>query len=228
MKNTLFLVALLFGYMSSAYAQGAASLTAEDAWKDIKVGPLFSGGASVNAGTVGNGSKTGDDFAWSLGADADFPVTQNFAINLALAYDARGINFYNQGATNEIATYNFGYLVLRPELRISSFLLGVGVGLPVSASVTNAGVSPETPVTPSSMNMLFEIRLGASVPIMQSSSGVLNLTIEGAYAFTQIVSNGPLAYYSSAVNPVVPSTSNNGPLASGEVGIQYLFDLTPH
>jgi hypothetical protein len=229
MKNTTFLVAILFSFVSSVHAQGTAALTAENSWQDIKIGPLFSGGASVDAGTIGNGSKTGDEFAWSLGADADFPITQNFAFNLALAYDARGINFYNQATTSDVANYNFGYLVLRPEFRFSDFLIGVGVGLPISASETNnVAINPQTAVSTDSMKVLFEIRIGAAVPILQSSSGVLNLTIEGAYAFTQIVSNGPLAYYSSNVKPVVPSTSNNGPLATGEIGIQYLFDLTPH
>jgi hypothetical protein len=229
MKNTILLVVLLFGFISVTHGQGTASLTAENTWQDIKIGPLFTGGASVNAGSVGNGSKTGDDFAWSLGADADFPITQNFSFNLTLAYDARGINFYDQALTSDVANYTFGYLAIRPELRFSDFLLGVGVGLPITASETNnVAINPQTPVTTSSMNVLFEIRLGAAIPILQSSSGVLNFTIEGAYAFTQIVSKGPLAYYSSSVNPAVPSTSNNGPLATGEVGFQYLFDLTPH
>jgi hypothetical protein len=229
MKNTiLLLVALLFGFIATAHAQGTSGLTAENTWQDIKIGPLFSGGEAVNAGTVANGAKTGTAFAFSAGADADFPLTQSIAFNLAVAYDARGINFYQQNATSNIVHYNFGYFEFRPEFRFSAFLLGIGVGIPVSASSSVSGnISPQTAtsVGSSNMNLLFELRLGAAIPIVQSSSGVLNLTIEGAYAFTQIT-NGALTPYN--IN-VTPATSNsNGPLASAEIGFQYLFDLTSH
>jgi hypothetical protein len=227
MKKTAILLALLLGIISTARAQTTA-LTAEDTWKDIKLGPFVSAGEAVSAGTVAIGAKTGSAFAFSAGADADFPLNPNISFNLALGYDARGINFHDQSTTSNEADYTFGYFVLRPEFRFSGFLLGVGVGIPVSASVTNTGsVSPETPVTSSSMATLFEIRLGGAIPIVQSSTGVLNLTIDAAYAFTQIVSKGPLAFYPSTASNI-PSSQNNGPLASAELGFQYLFDLTPH
>jgi hypothetical protein len=234
MKNTILFVALLFGFLftgflSTAHAQGTASLTAEDSWKDIKIGPFFSGGEAVSAGTVANGAKTSTAFAFSAGADADFPLNQNIAFNLGVAYDARGIGFYQQDNSSNKVSYNFSYLELRPEFRFSGFLLGVGVGLPVSASSSVGGnILPQTatPVGPSGMNVLFEIRLGGAIPILQSSSGVLNLTLEGAYAFTQITTNTALTPYNPLITP--PTSSNNGPLASAEIGFQYLFDLTPH
>ncbi len=233
MKYTL-LFAFVLAFFSTAHAQ-TTSLTAEDTWKDIKVGPLFSAGESVSAGTVANGAKTSSAFAFSAGAIADFPLNAHIAFTLGLAYDMRGINYHDQDNDANKVDYTFSYFEIRPEFRFSGFLLGVGIGIPVSATATAGGnilppggaiVSQSAPsVGSSSMDPLIEIRLGGEIPILQSSSGDLNLTIDGAYAFTQISKN-PLTPYSITATP--KSTENNGPLASVELGLQYLFDLTPH
>ncbi len=223
MKNAAVLIALLVGTLSSARAQTATMVTSEDTWKDIKLGPLFSAGEAISAGTVANGAKTSSAFAFSLGADADFPLNPNISFNLALAYDARGINFHDQNDANNKVDYTFGYFEFRPEFRFSGFLIGIGVGIPVSASATGGGTVPSPPIGSSSMTTLFEVRLGGVVPIVQSSSGVLNFTVEGAYAFTQITNASLQPYLTSS-----QTSQNNGPLASAEIGLQYLFDLTPH
>ena len=221
---------LFFSILSTARAQTASTTPPDTAapapWKDITLGPLFSAGAAVNAGTVADGAKTSSAFAFSAGADADFPLNQNIAFNLGLAYDARGINFHDQNADTNKVDYTFGYFEIRPELRFSGFLIGVGLGIPVSASATGGGTTKAPSIGSSAMNTLFELRLGGSIPVIETDNGVLDFTVEGAYAFTHIVSNGPLPYYDSSKNP--PSSDNNGSLASAEIGVKYLFDLTHH
>ena len=216
---------LFVGFIPATHAQTAKpDTTIPEPWKDITLGPLFSAGEAVNAGTVALGAKTSMAFAFSAGADADFPVTQNFALNLGLAYDARGINFHQENADTNKVDYIFSYFEFRPELRFSGFMIGVGVGIPVYWSDIGGGTVTTFLPKLSSMTTLFELRLGGSIPIVENDNGTLDFTVEGSYAFTNIVSNGPLPYYDLSKSP--PSSDNNGPLASAEIGIKYLFDLT--
>ncbi len=219
---------LLVGFIPATHAQTAKpDTTTPELWKDITLGPLFSAGQAVNAGTVGSGTKTSMAFAFSVGADADFPLNPNIALHLGVAYDARGVNFHEQNDANNKVDYTFGYFEFRPEFRFSGFLIGVGLGIPVSASATGGGLTKAPSLGASAMGTLFELRLGGEIPVIQTDNGTFYFTLEGSYAFTSIVSNSndaPLPYYD--VNNVPPTTDNNGPLASAELGIKYLFDLT--
>lgn len=247
MKSTILLVIASFGFVFSAHAQ-----TATPAWQHFYVGPLFSAGEGVSAGTVADGSKTSQGFAFSAGADADYTLNESIGVNLAFAYDSRAISFYDQAITSFTYQYSLNYFSIRPEIRFGDFLIGVGIGIPASINTTVSGIpagtdaiksalhttksstgdvilastSTSTTESSSDMNTLFEIRLGASIPILQMASGQLDFTIDASYAFTNIVSNGPLLYNDPTKNP--PSSDNNGPLASGEIGIKYLFDLESH
>jgi hypothetical protein len=218
-------IAVLFAFLGvafSAHAQSTGSAPSEP-WKNITLGPLFSAGAAVDAGTVAKGSKTNYAFAFSAGADVDFPVTPNFAANLALAYDARSINFHDQNTDANKVDYTFGYFEIRPELRFSGFMIGLGIGVPVSASATGGGTVTSPAIGSSAMNTLFEVRLGGMIPVVESNTGSLDFTIEGSYAFTKIVSTGaPLAFSGTSTS----TSDNNGPLASVQLGVKYLFDLT--
>ena len=226
MKRIAILLAISFGSISSAQAQRASIYDVlPDQWKDIKLGPFVSVGECLNTGNVAVGISTSPGFSFSAGAIADLPLTQSISFTLALGYDARSVNFqqFNNSATQ--VNYSFNYLAIRPEFLFNGFLIGVGIGLPLSSSASGAG----TPTSPtnfgtSSLNTLFEIRLGGVFPITQWATGGINFTIEGAYAFTQIVSseltpNGATTTTAIAVN--------NGPLATGEIGIQYVFDFAP-
>ncbi len=226
MKFTALFIVGFFGLLSNSYAQNA-SAPPPSTWSDIKLGPLFSAGEAVSAGTVANGAKTANEFAFSAGANADFPLNPNISLDLAIAYDAREINFHDQDNTSNGVNYNLGYYEIRPEFRFSGFLVGVGIGLPASISSTGLGTLSSNPTTPSTSDMktLFELRLGGAIPVVQSAMGVLNVTIEASYAFTQIT-NVALIPYASGTPP--PNSSNNGPLATAELGLQYLFDLNPH
>jgi hypothetical protein len=215
MKWVTLLFAISFGTIPSAHAQRASIYDLmPDQWKDIKLGPFVSVGECLNTGTV---SSTSPGFAYSAGAVAEFPVTQNISFTLALAYDAMSVYFDQVG-------YSFNYVAIRPEFSFNGLLIAVGIGLPVSSSATGTSGST-TNFGTSAMNTLFQIRFGGCIPLLRSTTGELDLTIEGAYAFTQIVSS---ELTPSGTTMTSASTINNGPLATGEIGIQYLFDLGRH
>ena len=56
--------------------------------------------------------------------------------------------------------------------------------------------------------------------MIQSDKGALLILIEGSYGFSEIIKS---SFYDGG-----DATKNNGPLASLELGVAYLFDLSPH
>jgi len=218
MKHIYFFVVILS--MGLASVTSAQSRLVQAGVTDLKAGPLFTGGGTVNAGDVAGGTKTSPCGAFSGGALFDFSYTSNVGFDLGVVYDARYINFHNAINTAAGVTYSFGYLALRPELRFSGFLIGVGLGLPVGTNAVGSGGAVSPSIATRDMNALFEGRLGGTVELMQSDLGTLNFTAEASYAFSRPIIN---SWFNGADN-----TKNNGPLATLEVGINYLFDLMPY
>jgi hypothetical protein len=180
---------------------------------------MFMPGAAVNAGPVFNGYMTSSRFSWSLGGLVDIPISVTNGFIIGLAYDQRAVNFHSQ--TNEAIRqdYTFSYMSVRPELRLSSFLIGFGLGVPVSETdeVSLDGVHTNTGSrNVGSLNMLAEVRLGTMLPIVDNPSGKLDLMIEGSYPFTKIYSNAAAA----------TESKDNGPIATLELGLSYLFNVS--
>jgi hypothetical protein len=228
MKRAGIFFVILFGWLPSAYAQSANiyKLVPGDSARSIKFGEFVSAGECFNTGAVSVGVESLPGFAFSAGVDAGFPLTRDISLSVALGYDARHINFEQIGYSPSEVNYNFNYIAIRPELSYSGLLIGVGIGLPVSSGVDGPGTngSPANLGT-SDMNILIELRLGACIPLLRTASGVLDLTVDGSYALTQIASSE----LTPAGATKTPATSlNNGPLVTAELGLQYLFDLNLH
>jgi hypothetical protein len=218
MKRVLSLISVfLCVVITVSHAQDA---TPE--WKHLRVGPMFTAGASVNAGDIAQGWKTSPKFSYSIGALLDLPLTPNISADLTVGYNARSINFHDQANPDKRKyDYTFGYAVLQPEFRFSSFILGFGVGMPISGNEDYIPAVDAQPVSRSisagSLGTLFEIRLGADIPIMESETGKLAVLIHGAYALTKNYTTN---------SPFGSLTENNGPLATLQAGVCYLFDFT--
>lgn len=208
MRNNLVLIAVFCLSVSVVRAQS----------RDVFVGPVFMPGAAVSAGPVENGWKTSSRFAWSAGALADIPISASNAVVLGLVYDQRAVNFHALSNEGVYRDYTFSYVAIRPELRLSSFLIGFGLGIPASSSyeTSNGTTTIEKSVALASVNMLAEVRVGTTLPIVDLPSSKLNLMIEGSYPLTKIYSNKPIS----------TESLNNGPIATLELGLSYLFDVS--
>ncbi|HWF43833.1 MAG TPA: hypothetical protein VG537_04250 [Candidatus Kapabacteria bacterium] len=219
-RSAITIILLMFGVASISRAQSGMST---ENWQDIRVGPMFTAGESINAGDVTTGTKTGTQFAFTAGAFGLYPFTSNIGFLLGLAYDSRGVNFHPENDVNTYVDYTFSYFSIQPMFDLGGFTIGVGLGVPIGASVSVAstslypnGVTQST----SSMNFMVEGRIGGAIPIFSNDHGDLRLLLSAAYPFTKIVQNQYL-FGGDA-------THNNGPLATGQIGLTYLFDLTPH
>jgi hypothetical protein len=214
MKTTIFSLLGLFAIVFSVSAQAPKP--------PIGVGPLLTLGAAVNAGNVLTGYKTAPQFSYALGATSDIPLTPSIAFDFGIVYDARSINFHDQSNENVKIDYTFSYLGFRPAFRFSSFVVGVELGIPFTASSERAGQIGGPALNASSMNTLIELQLGATIPLVELDRGKLNFLINGTYGFTRINSDA----YQTSVGLV--KDRNNGPLASLEIGVNYLFNIGNH
>ncbi|MDP4200287.1 MAG: hypothetical protein Q8922_10325 [Bacteroidota bacterium] len=219
MKTISAFMALALSLVFIIPAQAQSGMSIEN-WKDIKVGPMFTAGVATNAGTTSSGLKPGTGFAFSVGGLAIFPFSTNIGFDLALCYDARTINFHDETNTANGTDITTGYLAIRPGFNLGDFTIGLGIGVPMALTLTSKPDNTSIPgYSTSDMNMLFEGRIGGSIPVMETDRTELRLLIEGAYGFTQIIKTASAG----------PEPSNdNGPVASVELGLAYLFDLTPH
>ena len=220
MKKTFIGLFFLFSCFTTTFIRGQSKfLPGQDGLMDLKAGPFMIAGAAANAGKVATGSKTSPAFAYSPGAIIDFTYTKNVGFDLSVVYDARTVNFHNEDNSNVGVDYTFGYVALRPELRFGGLLIGVGLGMPVSVttSASSGAVAPK--VSTGDMNALFEGRLGGTAELVKTKTGKLNFIAEVSYAFSKNLND---SWFHGA-----DATNNNGPLATGELGLSYLFDLYP-
>ncbi len=209
---------MLLGLAMYSNAQGQVVPGGENR-TDLKLGPSLAAGAATNAGNVASGWKTAPAFSWAPGGLLDYTFANNLGVQLGIAYDARTTNFHLLDNSNSGFDYNFGYLALRPQVRFDGFTLGLGIGFPVNVGTSGYGGSTVAPIQLSDLNTLVEARLGGTIELIKSETGTLNFTAEGSYAFYRNIRD---AWFQGA-----NVTMNNGPMASAELGLNYLFDLTP-
>jgi hypothetical protein len=229
MKTLSAIVALLFSLIAfSAHAQ--SGMISEN-WRDIKLGPFITGGLALNTGSVDSLSEAKSGLALAVGAEVYYPFSVMMGFNLGLCYDARSIKIQSTANNSQNIAYSAGYIALRPELNIGGITLGLGLGLPISANATLNGFGSAMPSTPpfavstSDLNMLLEGRLGAAVKLDEGDKGqLLQLLLQGSYGFNTLIKKDA---FSSSYNDDL-KTKNNGPIATVEIGVAYLFDLTPH
>ena len=235
--SALAILALSLITVIPAQAQSGMALAN---WSDIKVGAMFTAGAATNAGSVETGWKTSPAFSFSGGALAIIPLSANIAFDLGVCYASRAVGFHLESSTDVGVDYSLGYLSIEPGFNLGGFTIGLGIGLPMSASATLKNIpaipgfttAPPFTITTSDLNMLIEVRVGGSIPLMQSDKNELRLLIDGSYAFSGIIKSASLPtaamWLSNRGEKGYGDTMNNGPLASLQIGVAYLFDTNPH
>ena len=184
--------------------------------RDILVGPFVTGGVAMNAGTLDTATTSKAGFSFSVGGVGYVPISEDMALSLGLAYDSRGFSYtydYNLDGATSAATEDFsiGYFSIRPGFKFKGLEVGLGLGLPLSISGKVNGTSV-TGVSTDSLNFLVEARAGFGFPLMKNDNTELRLLVQGSYGFTKLMKNG--------------GTEDNGPLATAQVGVAYLFDVS--
>lgn len=182
--------------------------------RDILVGPFFTAGVAMNAGTLDSGVTSSPGFAFAVGGAGYVPISEDMALVLGLAYDSRSLGMeatYN--GTKYTTTQSVSYFSIRPGFKFKGFQLGMGLGLPlsVSAKVNDQDVPG---LSTDSLAFLVEIRAGYGFPIMKNDRNELRLLVQGSYALTKM---------SKSSNS---DTKGDGPLATAEIGLAYLFDIS--
>jgi hypothetical protein len=184
---------------------------------DLKLGPFASGNATVNASSVSDGWKTSPLGTAGGGALFELPFDRQSALDIAVVLDNRALTFYNEANSNIGVDYRFGYISLRPSVQYSGVLFGFGVGFPILATTTGYGGLALPKIETSAMNVLYEARIGGEVTLYRSKLGDLNARLEGSYAVNRILSRN---YMNGGTD-----VKNNGPIASLEFGVMYLFNI---
>lgn len=187
------LVALTLLFSSQIHAQGtdAEPAPGSTAFKPyFAVGPFFTAGAAIFAGEVQEGQKTGMQFAYTAGALGAYEISKTFGVTLGLGYQSRPIYFRDeQNADKGEWTYNLTYISIQPGIKFGSFMVGVDINMPNAATVDYKATDPiaassTTDIPDSTLATVIDIRLGALIPLTQSTSSELNFFIQGAFGLT--------------------------------------------
>jgi hypothetical protein len=212
---SLLAVLVLAGLLSVSSTQ-AQNATNSNARPTFTIGPLFTAGASVFTGDVPQGLKTDARFAFNGGILTVLNTIPNFGFQLGLTYDSRAMNLHAQNDAEILTNYTFTYFNVQPGMKFKDFILGLGIGIPMSGSAQSAihgatGTSED--IATSRLNTMLEVRLGAEVPVFEASTSDLRFLIVACYPFTKTFADS------------FTSTTGNGAIATLQAGFSYQFGL---
>ena len=217
MKKVLILLAVLAAVATNAEAQR----------KQIYLGPSLLFKAGVNAGNIPEGQKTGVNFHFlpDIGLTFKYMFSKTSAVGAVLDMDYATYSFRmrpgSESAANDNNTIVFqpSYFSLAPSLYLSGVTIGAAFGFPTAYSVSNVAGDDLSGLGGTSDDLnspSIELRLGGMIKVMESDGGELNILIRGGYNVTGLYNSEYFGDGSDEFNPV---------LASGGIGVNYLFDL---
>ena len=183
----------------------------------IGFGPFLSVKPGVNMSEIMDGRKTGltvvaPDFGGTLLLSLK---NIKLGIMLDLGYNTCKVldKPENNPPDNQIITTSVNYFSIAPSFTYSGLVIGLNIGMPLSASMdTKAGDNlTKFNDKTDNFNSLMELRFGGMIPLVEDATGRLNITIMGNYMLSTLVKNDNTSF-----NPSVGSIS---------VGINYLFTV---
>jgi hypothetical protein len=197
----------------------------------VGVHPKF----GINAGEIPQGVKTDVAFTgvpdiWLQGV---LPLDRygDITARLDIGYmsHAFGTKTGNSDSLNDRRTFtqHYRYIGIVPSLSLSVLNLGLGIGIPLGATVENKR-GDVSPLSASEVGTLVEIRLGISAPLVKDpKGGQLSFQLFAAYGLSGL----PVKSYQLAQEAFVgrdrpPTESRFAPkVASLAVGLSYHFFL---
>lgn len=182
--------------------------------RDILVGPFATAGVALNAGPLSDGVTSSPGLAFAVGGVGFLPISEDMSLVLGLAYDSRSFSMdIGSDAQKYTLDQSISYFSIRPGFKFKSFDVGLGLGLPMSVSA-KVGGNDVPNLTTDSAAFLLELRAGFGFPIIKNDNNELRLLIQGSYGLTKMGKSSN------------SDTKNDGPLATAEVGVAYLFDVS--
>lgn len=215
------------------------------------VGPYLAAKGSIKT-SAAEGTKTGPAFNVppDLGAQILAPIPGaswlRVGLDVGLAtYSYESKPESNSNDDNSIRE-KYQFVNVFPHLNLYGVVLGVNFGLPSSASAQSlsgntesvygtvsqiGGMNVVVPDDPDAsgydpskyLATMLEFRIGGSIPLVSSSTGILNLNIMAGYTLNTLFANGRnylVAYegtsYDETLNPRVASLS---------LGLSYVFGI---
>lgn len=212
MRQLLAITMLLTVIFSDAFSQGEF-LKQTNNYK-MGIGPIVAFKFGVNAADTQDGIKNGLGVASMPDFGAQFYMPLDPESNMGLIIDAVYANYpYLQKFSNSNAdwTDRFQYLGIGANVYLSGFTVGLNIGFPMGGNRVYSDGDLEIPT--SSLNTMFEFRIGGNFTLNESNMGRLLLFINAGYQI-----NGQ---YTDEVNL---GTFNPHP-ASIQIGLGYLLNM---
>lgn len=216
------------------------------------VGPYVAAKGTIKT-TAAQGTKTGPAFNvppdLGVGLQAPIPGASwlRVGVDVGLAtysYDSKPESNANDDNT---IRERYQFISVFPHLNIFGLVLGVNVGMPSSAQAKSLSGNVEsvygTATTIGGMNIvlpddpdapgydpskylatMLEFRIGGSIPLVTSSTGILNLNIMAGYTLNGLFTNGRnylVAYEGTSYDETL-----NPRMASISLGVSYLFGIS--
>ncbi len=190
------------------------------------IGPSLGMKAGVNGAPSLEGRKNGLAFNGipEIGVSAFYWLsdTSNLAITFDLSYSTYSF-LQKSGINDKEFTEKFSYFKFGADFYFSHFLLGFGVGLPLSGDIEGNEIDTKI------LNALTEIRLAGWLPVVSDETGTLNLFIQASYMLTGVFKdyskNDPLLGALPSSPPYNVAEKYNPRVVSLTIGFNYLFSL---
>lgn len=200
--------------------------------KDIypmSAGLSFSWKAGVSAVNPTKGRKNGVAFNKLPDFGGAFYLPMSTTSNLAFCMDLGLANYsylMKDGHDNSTLEYqvNHSYFALSPSFYFEGFTTGFLFGIPLASDYDGSEIKT------ANQNIIAEIKIGYSVPLMNDETGRLNFFIQGGYMLTGIYNdfgkNDPFKNIFPAENVSQVTSEFNPRAASLSMGLSFVFNLT--
>jgi hypothetical protein len=215
------------------------------------VGPYLAAKGSIKT-SAAEGTKTGPAFNVppDLGAQILAPIPGASWLRVGLDVGLATYSYESKQESNatddNTLREKYQFVNVFPHLNLYGVVLGVNIGLPSSASAESLSgekravtgtlsqvggmnvVVPDNPTAegydPSKyLATMLEFRIGGSIPLVTSSTGILNLNIMAGYTLNALFTNG--RNYLGAYEGTSYDETLNPRVASLSLGLSYVFGI---
>jgi hypothetical protein len=221
-KQFLAIIALI---LSSSFLYSQATKFTADEVYPFGAGLFVAAKAGVNTLDSPDGIKNAYTFSSmpDIGAQiyVPFGTETNLGATLDFAYLNHGYKMHVWNDKEDNWSDKLSYFSISPNIHISGFLIGMNIGIPLSASSDIAANHKYFyEYSSDSLGLMLDIHVGALVPIVKTEFGRLNLYVQAEYPLSGVFKND-LVFS----NPSVSTTKsfNIQPVAL-KFGLSYIFN----